>query len=52
LKPSPPDRGRILKMDLNGKILAKWSCFGNYDGQIDRGHDIAAGKDGAVYNLT
>jgi DNA-binding beta-propeller fold protein YncE len=49
LKPSPPDRGRIVKMDLNGKILAKWSRFGNYDGQIDWGHDIAVGKDGAVY---
>ncbi|HVS87735.1 MAG TPA: peptidyl-alpha-hydroxyglycine alpha-amidating lyase family protein [Candidatus Acidoferrum sp.] len=49
LKPGPPDRGRILKMDLNGKILAKWSRFGNYDGQIYWGHDIALGKDGAVY---
>jgi peptidylamidoglycolate lyase len=49
LKPGPPDRGRILKLDLNGKILAKWSRFGNYDGQIDWGHDIAVGKDGAVY---
>jgi len=49
LKPGPPDRGRILKLDLNGKILAKWSRFGNYDGQIYWGHDIAVGKDGAVY---
>lgn len=49
LKPNPPDRGRILKLDLNGKILAKWSRFGNYDGQIYWGHDIAVGKDGAVY---
>jgi peptidylamidoglycolate lyase len=49
LKRGPPDRGRILKLDLNGKILAKWSRFGNYDGQIYWGHDIALGKDGAVY---
>ncbi len=49
LKPGPPDRGRVLKLDLNGKILAKWSRFGNYDGQIYWGHDIALGKDGAVY---
>ena len=49
LKLTPPDRGRILKMDLSGKILAKWSRFGNYDGQIAWGHDIAVGKDGAVY---
>jgi len=49
LKPVPPDRGQILKLDLMGKILAKWSRFGNYDGQIYWGHDLAVGKDGAVY---
>ena len=49
LKPAPPDRGQILKLDLSGKILAKWSRFGNYDGQIYWGHDLAVGKDGAVY---
>ena len=49
LKPAPPDRGQILKVDLSGKILAKWSRFGNYDGQIYWGHDLAVGKDGAVY---
>jgi peptidylamidoglycolate lyase len=49
LKPAPPDRGQLLKLDLSGKILAKWSRFGNYDGQIYWGHDIAVGRDGAVY---
>jgi peptidylamidoglycolate lyase len=49
LKPNPPDRGQILKLDLTGKILAKWSRFGNQDGQIFWGHDLAVGKDGAVY---
>jgi peptidylamidoglycolate lyase len=49
LKPAPPDRGRVLKLDLSGKILAKWSRYGNYDGQIYWGHDLAVGKDGAVY---
>src|SRR6266851_3197435 len=49
LKPAPPDRGQILKLDLSGKILAKWSRFGNYDGQIYWGHDLAVGKDAAVY---
>ena len=49
LKPSPPDRGQLLKLDLSGKILAKWSRFGNYDGQIYWGHDLAVGRDGAVY---
>ena len=49
LRPAPPDRGQLLKLDLSGKILAKWSRFGNYDGQIYWGHDLAVGKDGAVY---
>jgi peptidylamidoglycolate lyase len=49
LKPNPPDRGRLFKLDSNGKILAKWSRFGNYDGQLYWGHDLAVGKDGAVY---
>lgn len=49
LKPAGLDRGRILKLDLSGKILAKWSRFGNYDGQIYWGHDLAVGRDGAVY---
>ena len=49
LKPAPPDRGRLLKLNLQGTILTKWSRFGNYDGQIYWGHDLAVGKDGAVY---
>jgi peptidylamidoglycolate lyase len=49
LKPNPPDRSQLLKLDLSGKILAKWSRFGNYDGQLYWGHDLAVGKDGAVY---
>jgi peptidylamidoglycolate lyase len=49
LKQAGPDRGRLLKLELSGKILAMWSRFGNYDGQIYWGHDLAVGKDGAVY---
>jgi peptidylamidoglycolate lyase len=46
-----PAQGReqILKLDLSGRILATWSRLGNYDGQIYWGHDVAVGKDGAVY---
>jgi DNA-binding beta-propeller fold protein YncE len=49
MKPVPPDRGQILKLDLDGHIVAKWSRFGNYDGQIYWGHAITVGADGAVY---
>ncbi len=49
LKPVPPDQSHLLKLDLTGKIVEQWSSFGNYDGQIYWGHDIAVGGDGAVY---
>jgi len=49
LKPWPPDRSHILRLDTNGHILETWASFGNYDGQLFWGHDIAVGKDGAVY---
>ena len=49
LKPAPPERNRVMKLDLDGKILAKWSRFGNQDGQLYWGHDLTVGRDGAVY---
>lgn len=49
LKPWPPDRSHILRLDINGHILETWASFGNYEGQLFWGHDIAVGKDGAVY---
>ena len=49
LHPQPPERNRILKLDLNGKILETWGSFGSYDGQFYWAHDVAAGEDGAVY---
>jgi peptidylamidoglycolate lyase len=45
----PPDRNHLLKLDLHGNILEKWAAFGNYDGQLYWGHDVAVGRDGAVY---
>jgi len=49
LNPAPPERNRILKLDLNGKILEAWGSFGSQDGQFWWAHDVAAGDDGAVY---
>ena len=49
LKEAPPDRNVAVKMDLKGNILETWGRFGKYDGQFYWGHDIAVGKDGAVY---
>lgn len=44
-----PDEARIIKMDLSGKVLTSWSSFGQQDGQIYWGHDLAVGSDGSVY---
>lgn len=49
LRDAPPDRGRVMKLDLKGNILEKWSRFGNYDGQLYWGHAIAVGKNQDVY---
>jgi hypothetical protein len=47
--PRLPGRGRITRLDKDGNILEQWSSFGNYDGQLYYGHDIAVGKSGDVY---
>ncbi len=49
MNPAPPERNRILKLDLNGKILEAWGSFGSQDGQFWWAHDVATGDDGAVY---
>jgi peptidylamidoglycolate lyase len=45
----PQSKEQLLKVDLSGNVVARWSRSGTYDGQIYWGHDIAVGKDGAVY---
>jgi peptidylamidoglycolate lyase len=47
--PHLPARARLSRLDLNGNILEQWSSFGNYNGQIYYGHDIAVGKSGDVF---
>jgi peptidylamidoglycolate lyase len=49
MNPQPPDRGRVVKLDLQGKIVDQFGSFGSYDGQFYWGHAVAVGKDGAVY---
>jgi hypothetical protein len=38
-----------MRLSLNGDVEAMFGRYGNYDGQFLLGHDIAVGKDGAVY---
>ena len=49
LRPVHPDRPVLRKLDLEGKIVARWGSFGAARGQLDVGHAIAIGPDGAVY---
>ena len=44
-----PDRSRAMRLSLDGRIEAVFGRYGNYDGQFMLGHDIAVGRDGAVY---
>lgn len=44
-----PARARISRLDRDGNVLERWASFGNYDGQLFWGHDIAVGKSGDVY---
>jgi len=44
-----PDRARILKLDLEGNLLAAFGSFGNAPGQFIWPHAIAVGLDEALY---
>lgn len=44
-----PMRNRVVKLDMDGRIITKWGSYGSYDGQFYWAHDVAVGLDGAVY---
>lgn len=46
---SPPDRSRVIRLSVSGRVESTFGRFGNYDGQFQLGHDLAVGEDGAVY---
>lgn len=46
---APPDRGRVVIVDRNGKKLDEFGSFGSYDGQFYWGHSVAVGRNGDVY---
>ena len=45
----PPDRASIHEVDSTGHIVGSFGSFGNQDGQLIYPHDIAVGRDQAVY---
>lgn len=46
---APPDRSGVAVLDPDGRVLTRFGSFGNYDGQFRLAHDIAVGREGAVY---
>lgn len=44
-----PDRSHISIVDMDGHVVERFGRFGNYDGQFEMGHDIAADKIGNLY---
>jgi peptidylamidoglycolate lyase len=49
MNPKPPDRGRVLILNLDGKVLDEFGSFGSYDGQFYWGHAVAVAANGDVY---
>jgi peptidylamidoglycolate lyase len=48
-RPQPPDRAGVVKLDQNGRVLDRWSEFGQGPGQLCWGHDVAVDEPGDVY---
>jgi peptidylamidoglycolate lyase len=44
-----PDHGGVAIVDAQGRVLARFGRVGNYDGQFQVGHDIAADRRGTLY---
>jgi len=49
MNPKPPDRGRIIILNQQGKVLDEFGSFGSYDGQFYWGHALAVAPGGDVY---
>ena len=49
MNPDTDDHAQLIKMDLQGNVLARWSSYGTAPGQLSWGHDVAVGADGAIY---
>ena len=45
----PPDRSRVIRLSSSGTTETEFGRFGNHDGQLQMGHDLATGQDRAVY---
>jgi len=48
-EPGTGQRSRLLVLDLDGNILAKWGAYGRYDGQMVWAHEVVVDAEGSVY---
>ncbi len=46
---APPNRSGLAVLTLEGKVLAKFGRWGNYDGQFMMAHDVALSTGGDIY---
>ncbi len=44
-----PDHGKVVELNLEGKVLGSFGSHGREAGQFRTGHDITVGTDGSVY---
>jgi DNA-binding beta-propeller fold protein YncE len=44
-----PPRGGVVKLDREGRVVARFASGGRGPGQLDWGHGVAVGPDGSVY---
>ena len=49
LKKEPPDRARVLKVDLQGHVVDRIGAYGKSDGQFYWPHGVAVSANGDVY---
>lgn len=49
MNPALPGQARLTRVDLEGRVEARWSRYGSEPGELAWGHDVAVGPDGAVY---
>ncbi|MEY4938717.1 MAG: hypothetical protein RIQ93_452 [Verrucomicrobiota bacterium] len=45
----PPHRSGVSVLTLDGKVLASFGRWGNFDGQFQMAHDLAVAAEGSIY---
>ena len=46
---TPPDRSKLVVLNRDGRLIASFGRWGNYDGQFMMAHDLAVSPNGTVF---